>query len=89
MIDKDAQIAQIKANLKLLSAVQFLGPALMLICAAILPEYIPGITHGMKMLLVLVVSLMGLVEYAVIRFLVIAALRKRLDELENGNGPLL
>ena len=89
MTDKDTQIKQIKqikANLKFLSVVQFVAPAVTLSGAVIVWECLPGVEPELKMLLVLIIGLMGLAQYGLAHFYTIPKLQKRLDELENGSG---
>ena len=80
---KDDQIAQLKKQIALFNVMQYVMPLFMLILAACIPSNFPSVAPENKNVMVGVLCVFAVMDFGLIRFMILPMAKKRLGELEN------
>ena len=80
---RDQQIVQLKKQISLFKALQFIMPALMIFMALAVTYRMPAIASDTKRTVVAVLSLFAVADFALLRFMIIPIAQKRLADVEN------
>jgi len=79
------QIAQLKNQIKMFGAMQYVMPLLMLFFALCVARGFSQVSPGVKQTMIFLLCVFAAADFGLIRFMLLPQARKKLEELQGGS----